>query len=175
MQILGTADTSSSTTGSLTVAGGAGFGKSVSVGTSLFVQSGSWTSTGTDLYINSGGSNVNIRTTAGSNSGEFESDLTDFNFRTANVTVPDVIAPYRAFTIDKTTGYVFVRNTDDTTGNATGSFQVFGGQTVSKSVWIGSNATVQGNLAVTGTVAFSNTTNSTSITTGSVAIAAVSV
>lgn len=176
VQVRGATDTSSITTGALTVAGGVGIGKSVSVGTSIFLQGGSWTSTGTDVYINSGGSNINLRNTAESNSGEFESNLTHFNFRTVNITTPTLIAPYTAFSIDKTTGYVLARQTDDTTGNQTGSFQVSGGASFSKSVWIGSNATVQGNLTVAGSITtanpltFSSIVNSTSTTTGSVVI-----
>lgn len=178
VQVKGTADTTSTTTGSLVVGGGAGFGKSVSVGTSLFVQGGSWTSTGTDVYLNSGGANINIRNTAGSSSGEFESNLTDFNFRTVAQTTPTVIAQYRAFVISKTTGFVMARNTEDATGNQTGAFQVYGGESISKSLWVGQNATIQGNLQVAGSISttgnspvtFSNTTNSTSVTSGAVVI-----
>lgn len=178
VQVRGAADTTSTTTGALTIVGGVGVGKSVNVGTSIFVQGGSWTSTGTDIYLNAGGSNINIRNTAGSNSGEFESNLTNFNFRTVNITTPTTIAPFRCFSIDKTTGYVTARQTDDTTGNQTGAFQVFGGESISKSLWVGGNTTIQGNLAVAGSISttganpvtFSNTTNSNSVTTGSVVI-----
>ena len=179
VQVKGAADATSVTTGALTVAGGIGVSKSLWVGTSLYVQGGSWTSTGTDAYINAGGSNINIRNTAGSISGEFESNLTAFNFRTVNVTTPTTIAPFRCFVIDKNTGYVMAQQTDDTTGNQTGAFQVFGGASVAKALWVGGNTTVQGNLAVVGSVTttganpvtFSNTANATSTSTGSVVIA----
>src|SRR6478609_1271605 len=179
VQIRGAGDATSTATGALTVAGGLGIGKSAYIGTSLFVQGGSWTSTGTDVYINSGGSNINIRNAAGSNSGEFESNMTHFNFRTVNITTPTTIAPFRAFVIDKTTGFVSARALEDTTGNQTGSFQVYGGASVSKSIWVGSNATIQGNLSVAGSitttganpVTFSNTSNSNSVTSGAVVIA----
>ena len=178
VQVRGATDSTSITSGALTVAGGIGITKSVNIGASLFVQGGSWTSTGTDAYLNAGGSNINIRNVAGSNSGEFESNLTHFNFRTVNVTTPTTIAPFPCFVIDKTTGYVIVSQTDDASGVATGSFQVLGGASISKNLWVEGNTTVQGNLAVAGSittdgsspVTFSNTTNSTSVTTGAVVI-----
>jgi fibronectin-binding autotransporter adhesin len=177
--VRGATESTSVGTGGLVVLGGVGVAKSVTIGSTLTVQGGSWTSTGTDIYLNTGGGNINLRNAVGSNSGEFESNLTDFNFRTVNVTTPTTIAPFRAFVINKTTGYVFVRQTDDTTGNQTGSLQVYGGESISKSLWVGGNTTVQGNLQVAGSISttgnnpvtFSNTTNSTSVTTGAMVVA----
>ncbi|RKP33458.1 hypothetical protein BJ085DRAFT_33897 [Dimargaris cristalligena] len=98
VQILGTTETASSSTGTLTVAGGVGVAKSVWIGSSLFVQNGSWTSNGNNVHINSAlGSHVSIRSTPGSTSGEFETNATDFNFRTNNQTSPSIIAPYVTF------------------------------------------------------------------------------
>ena len=179
VQVIGATETTSTTTGALTVSGGVGIAKSASIGTTLFVQGGSWTSTGTDVYLNAGTSNINIRNTVNSDSGEFESSMTDFNFRTRTVTTPSVIAPFVTFNISKTTGYVTVRQTDDATGDQTGAFQVLGGASVSKSLWVGNDTTIVGNLSVTGSVTtggaspliVANTTNSTSSTTGAVVIA----
>jgi hypothetical protein len=179
VQVNGLTETSSSTTGALTVAGGVGIAKSLWVGDTVNVQGTSWTSTGTDVYINAGGSNINLRSNANDISGEFESTLTAFNFRTVNVTDPVAIAPFPCLVIDKITGHVSVRQTDDASGENTGSLQAYGGASVSKSLWVGGDATITGNLAITGSISttgdspvtYSNTTDSTSTTTGSMVLA----
>ncbi|KAJ3225501.1 hypothetical protein HDU81_007914 [Chytriomyces hyalinus] len=173
LTVNGTADTTSISSGALVVAGGAGFAKSVSIGTSLFVQSGSWTSsTGNDVYINANDDSVFLRNTTGSNSGEFESNLTDFNFRTVDT------VPFVTVNINKETGYLSVYQTDTATANNTGALQVYGGGSVTKDFWVGGNTTVVGNLTVSGSISttgsspvtFSNTTNSTSPSTGGVVL-----
>ena len=176
--IRGATDTTSSTTGAFTVVGGAGIAKSLWVGVSSHVQNGSWTSTGDDVYLNANNANINLRNTPGSLSGEFESSPTFFNFRTLAGTGETPISPYRTFSIDKTTGHVLVLNTDNATANLTGSFQVSGGSSISKSLWVGENAQVQGDLIVNGSISttganpvnFSNTTNSESTSTGAVIV-----
>jgi hypothetical protein len=171
LSVNGTTDTSSTSTGGLVVAGGAGFAKSVSIGTNLFVRSGSWTSTGTDIYLNASTDSVYIRNQSGAPSGEFESSLTDFNFKMADVSAPVTL------NVNKTTGVISVFQTDDATANNTGALQVHGGASVSKSLWVGSDATVSGDLIVDGSitgenpVTFTNTTQSVSPSTGSVLIA----
>lgn len=178
VQIKGTADSTNATTGSITTVGGIGVAKSVFVGGNILLQGSSFTSGGLDLYLNAAGSNVNIRNTAGSVSGEFESTLTDFNFKTVNVTNPNPIAPFTALNIRKGTGFVRILTTDDATANQTGALQIHGGGSVTKNWWVGGNQSIAGNLTVAGTISttganpvvFSNTTPSTSTTTGSVVI-----
>jgi hypothetical protein len=176
--VLGTTDTTSSTTGALTVGGGVGVAKSLSVGTSVFVQGASLTSTGNDLFINAATASLYLRNTSGSISGELESTVDFFNFRTKNITSPSPISPFITFQIDKTTGYTLVLHTDNATSISTGAFQVAGGGSVTKDLYVGGLVDIVGDLTVGGTitasgggpVAFSSTVDSTSPTTGAVTI-----
>jgi len=173
VQIIGTVDTTSSNTGAFTVAGGVGVGKSLAVGTSILLQNATLTSGGDDIFINGNTNTVALRTTAGDTKGEFESTTLLFNWRTIDV------SPYVTFQINKTSGYVLVLQTDDATGANTGAFQVSGGASISKSLWVEGNTQVEGDLTVSGNinttgggpVAFSSTVDSTSTTTGAVTIA----
>jgi hypothetical protein len=180
VQVYGTANSSSSSTGALTVSGGAGIVKDLHVGGNVYINSGtSLVSTnGNNLFVNATGDSVVIRNNSGSSAGQFESSPTFFNFSTIGVT------PYVTFSIDKTSGYVLVNQTDNATAVGSGSFQVSGGGSVAKNFYIGGdqfvtgNSTISGNLLVSGTISttgnspvtFSNTTNSTSTTTGGVII-----
>ena len=173
--VLGTLETSSPTTGALTVRGGIATPKSVSIGTSLYLQGGSWTSTGDDIYINANNSSTFIRTVVDSASGEVESSLSAFHVRTQDV---NGVTPYATFTVDKVTGHVLCTNVDEATADSTGSFQVSGGASISKSIWVGANSTIVGNLSVNGTISttganpvlFTNTTDSTSVGSGSLIV-----
>jgi hypothetical protein len=179
VQVLGTTDTTSTSTGALTISGGVGVGKSLSVGTSIFLKSTSMTSTGNDLYLNANGSGAYLRNTEASISGELESTLDLFNFRTKNITTPSPIAPFITFQIDKITGYTLVLHTNNATAVGTGSFQVSGGGSVAKDFFFGSDVDITGDLNVAGNinstgggpVSFSSTANSTSPITGAVTIA----
>jgi hypothetical protein len=179
VQVLGTTDTTSTATGGLTIGGGVGISKSLSVGTSIFLQSTSMTSTGNDLYLNANISGVYLRNTVSSISGEFESTVDLFNFRTKNITSPSAIAPFVTFQIDKISGYTLVLHTDNATAVGSGSFQVSGGGSVAKDFFFGNDVDITGDLNVVGNinstgggpVTFSSTDNSTSPTTGAVTIA----
>ncbi len=179
--VKGTLETSSSTTGALTVAGGIAAVKSVSIGASLYLQNTSWTSTGDDIYLNAATSSVFIRNVVDSDSGEFQSSPAAFAFKTNAVAASGnvaAIAPYASLTVDKATGYVLLGNTDDTTGSGTGSFQTVGGASVSKGLYVGGDTTLDGRLVVNGTISttgsnpviFENTTDSSSVSSGSVVI-----
>ncbi|KAI8823797.1 hypothetical protein BJ741DRAFT_75425 [Chytriomyces cf. hyalinus JEL632] len=169
VSITDTSASSSFTSGALTVAGGLG----------LFVKSGSWTSiAGTDATLSASADTIRLRNSSSSESGQFESTLTMFNFTTASA------SPFVTLTIDKSTGYVLVKQTDDASSTTSGALQVAGGASIAKKLYVGSDASVGGTLSVhgdllltgalttTGTdpVVFSNTTDSTSPSTGSVVI-----
>lgn len=172
IHIHGTTETTSSTTGTLTVAGGAGIAKSAWIGADLHVQSTSWTSSGADIVLSADNSVIILRNVSGSNSGAFESSLTDFSFRTVTGT------PYKTLNISKETGQVTILNTDDASGVSTGSLQLSGGQSISKSLHVGENVFVHGDLQVAGSIStlgdegvtFSNANESTSPVTGSVVV-----
>ncbi len=181
VSIRGILETSSSTTGALTVVGGIAAGKSISIGASLFLQATSWTSTGDDIYLNAASSSIFLRNAVDSDSGQFQSSPTLFTFQTLAVAASGnvaTVAPYSAVTVDKATGYVLLGNTDDTTGTGTGSFQTVGGASVAKGLYVGGDTTLDGRLVVNGTISttgnnpviFENTTDSTSVASGSVVI-----
>ncbi len=180
VQIKGTAESTSATTGGLTVLGGVGLAKNIFVGGAILLQDATLTtSTGSDLFVNAAGATVSIRNSPDAISGEFETTLTDFNFRTLDVTTPTPISPFVAFNIIKESGVVRVLTTTQSTGVASGAFQVLGGASISKDVYVGGNHNVLGNLTVAGSISatgnspvvFSNTTASTSPSTGAVVIA----
>ncbi|RKO93290.1 hypothetical protein BDK51DRAFT_32478 [Blyttiomyces helicus] len=164
VQILGTTDTASSSTGTFTV------GEELAL-LNLF---------GLDpvcLFKMVPGQALGT-ITPGSTSGEFKTNATDFNFCTNNHTSPNIIAPYVTFNVNKGTGHVTFFQTDDSTGASTGSFQVYSGSSIAKSLFVGSNTTLGVNLVVSGTISttgsnpvtFSNIEQSTSTSTGSVVI-----
>ena len=162
----------SSTTGALTVAGGVGIAGTTNIGDSLYVKGGSWTSsTSTNVQIAAVGDSVLIQNTAGTLAGQFESSMSQFNFATTTAT------PFNTLSIDKPTGIVTVGQTDTATGSGTGALQVVGGASIDKDLWVGGNQVVVGNITIlgniesgTGNVVFTNTTDSTSVSTGGVVI-----
>ena len=181
VNIRGVLETTSSTTGALTVAGGIAAGKSVSIGASLYLQNTSWTSSGDDLILNAATSSIFLRNAVDSESGEFQSSPTAFTFQTLAVPAfgnTAATAPYSAVTVEKASGHVILGNTDDTSGSATGSFQTLGGVSIAKGLYVGADTTLDGRLVVNGTISttgtnpviFENTTDSSSVSTGSVVI-----
>ena len=177
--IRGTLETSSATTGALTVAGGIAAVKSVSIGASLFLQNTSWTSTGNEIYLNASSSSVFLRNAVDSSSGEFESSPGAFSFRTLEIPAAGgnaAVAPYATLVVDKATGNILIANTDEATAVGTGSLQLSGGASVQKSLFVGGDTTIQGRLIVDGTISttgthpviFENTTDSSSSSSGSV-------
>lgn len=171
VSVHGTTETTSTSTGSFLVAGGAGISKSLSVGASFLLQGSSFNVDNNNLMINANASTIYLRNTAGSDTGEFESSTLFFNFKTTTT-------PFVTFQVDKTSGHVKVLQTDNSTAANTGALQVSGGASISKNLWVQGNQEVFGDLTVNGNitsgngpVAFSSTVDSTSTSTGSVTIA----
>lgn len=156
-----TTASTSSTTGALVVDGGLGVAGSGYFGGTIGLQSATFTSSGNDVNINANTAGITLRNTAGSTVGEFASSTTNFIFRTSDVT-PAVIMD-----ITKATGVVRIETLTDSTGAGTGAFQVAGGASIEKDLFIGGDLDVTGNF-VSNTVTFSGTQDSTSPGTGAI-------
>jgi hypothetical protein len=150
-----TADSTSAVTGSIVTTGGVGISKSVTIGGNLSV-----------------GGNVNIP------DGDFSVDgitsLGEMTTTGLSVTAGASIGGTFSVTGDQTNvGLLMSFNTTDSVSSATGSIVTSGGLGIAKSVTIGGGLFATGttnliNTSVHGTCVFSKTTDSVSISTGSV-------
>jgi hypothetical protein len=66
LRLTGTEDSLSLSTGALVVSGGIGVAKKVRIGDTLFVQNGSWSSNGNDVFINASNNSIYLRPNSGS-------------------------------------------------------------------------------------------------------------
>jgi len=151
--ISNTTDTVSITNGgSFTTAGGASIAKSLRVGTTLFVENGSWTSNGNDVFINGNTASISLRPTVGSSTNSVVISTTQTLLKNAS--------SVDAFILDKATdsitiiGALISSNTTTSTSNSTGALTLAGGIGISNT-----------------TDATSNTNGGTFTTAGGAAIA----
>ena len=153
VQISSTIDSTSSTAGGFTVAGGAGIAKSLFVGTSVTASSAVLSS----LTVN-GNSFINSTTSSSSN-GALRIELNGANFSvykgTGAVTVIDNTG---GSFLQVATAPVQILNTTLSTSTTTGSLVVSGGIGVAKNVFVGGSVASNGGLTISQTVAdrFSN-------------------
>lgn len=159
-----TTEATTTTAAALVVSGGLGIALNTRIGGNLFVQQASAVSTnGTDFNLAASADTITLRNAQGNISGELASTLTNFYFRTTDVT------PAIALNIVKATGVVRVETTTDSVGADSGAFQVAGGASINENLYVGNDLTVGGNISSGGgSVTFSSTIDSTSITTGAI-------
>jgi hypothetical protein len=184
VQILGTNDTSSISTGTLVVSGGGAFKKSLTVGANIYLGSTSITSGNSGLNVvinaNTNGS-VQLFSNSGSNNALVQSTWTAFEVHTNGVSFAQILT----LQVDKGTGHLNVNgNGDDadlittSVGNMSSAITCTGGVSIAKNLWVGANQLIAGNLTVAGNISttggnpvtFSSTVNSTSTSTGAVVI-----
>lgn len=138
--------------GTFTTAGGIGISKSARIGTDLFVQNTSWTSTGDEIFINANTDSVYLRNTSGSASGEFESSTSVFKFRNSTNT-SNILEINKINSVSTFTGQIDSTNTTVSTSNTTGALILNGGIGISNttdavSTTDGGTFTTAGGLSV---------------------------
>lgn len=149
--VTNTTQASSTQTGALVVAGGAGIGNSLYVG---------------------GGLSVNLDTTVGGdlavNGGDLTSNATTFNLLDTTVTTLNFARAGTAITVGATSGYTTIRNlttitnTTNSSNTATGALVVYGGAGIAGNLYVGGtiSGTFSGSVTGTATTA-SNLANGT--------------
>lgn len=152
LEVTGTTDSTSPTTGAVTVAGGVGValdvqvgGKITATGEVIVNSTEASTSPTTGALVVVGGVGVSGALNVGG-SVDVSGSLT-------------VSEPIEA------------ASTEDSTNTTTGAVIVVGGVGIAKSLNVGTNATVGGTLNVTGAVEFSSTTDSTGSGNGAIVVA----
>jgi hypothetical protein len=151
LNVAGTTDSGSPSTGAMTVAGGVGIALDVQVGGSITV--------GDDVYVN--GTSNSTSTTTG-----------------ALVVIGGVGVGGNAnvggsvdVTGSVTAAQGEISSTTDSSSTTTGALVVIGGVGIGKTLNVGTNANVGGNLVVSSTADVQGTTNSTGVNSGALVVA----
>jgi len=184
IQTLNTTNATSTTTGALKVAGGAGIGKDLYVGDSIKVNLGDDFITG-GAIVSRAGNNSNgilgfgqsgagvksgvsgLTYSTGTNSSGVRGEINHFGDSAIGfVGFYDGSSYFGFYTPDKAkiAGVLSITNTTNATSTTTGAIVVSGG------TGIGGNLYVGGGVGITGITTVTNTTNATSTTTGALRV-----